>query len=155
MVRRHPHVFGDTPDERTADELIENWERMKSAERAARPGRGGALAGVAIGLPALTRAVKLQARAARAGFDLPEADALVDTIAEVTVGLVGAGTGGEPDRLAEDYGELMFAMANLARQLEIDPEAALRAANARFIGRFEAAEARLAADDPAAPEEPA
>jgi ATP diphosphatase len=154
MVRRHPHVFGDTPGERTADELIDHWERMKSAERAARPGRGGALADVAIGLPALTRAVKLQHRAARAGFDLPEAGGLVDRIAAEAAGLVEARGAGDRDRLAGRYGDLMFAMASLARHLEIDPEAALRAANARFTGRFEAAETASAADVPSDAEEP-
>ena len=86
----------------------------------------GALAGVAVGLPALTRAVKLQNRAARVGFDWPDAGAVLDKIAEETAELVEARDAGDAERLAEEYGDLMFVMANLARHLRLDPEAALR-----------------------------
>lgn len=146
MVRRHPHVFGDASRDRTAAEQTVDWERVKAAERAAGPASSGALAGVATTLPALTRAVKLQARAARVGFDWPDAGAVLDKIAEEAGELVEARDSGRDARIAEEYGDLMFAMANLARHLAIDPETALRGANAKFIRRFEAIEAALAAE---------
>jgi ATP diphosphatase len=150
MIRRHPHVFGDESRNKTADQQTADWERAKADERA-RAGkqageRAGALAGVAVGLPALTRAVKLQNRAARVGFDWPDAGAVLDKIAEETAELVEAQGAGDAGRVAEEYGDLMFVMANLARHLRVDPEAALRAANAKFTRRFEAIEAALAAD---------
>lgn len=142
MIRRHPHVFGDESRDKSAGQQTRDWERLKAAER------GGAavsaLDGVAAGLPALTRAVKLQNRAARVGFDWPDATAVLDKIAEETAELVEVRN--DPVRATEEYGDLMFVMANLARHLEIDPEAALRAANAKFTRRFHAIEAALAAD---------
>jgi ATP diphosphatase len=145
MVRRHPHVFGDESRDKTAGQQTADWERIKAAERgAAAP--AGALAGVAAGLPALTRAVKLQNRAARVGFDWPDAGAVLDKIAEETAELVEARDAGDPARVEEEYGDLMFVMANLARHLRIDPEGALRRANAKFTRRFEAIEAALAAE---------
>lgn len=146
MLRRHPHVFGDESRDKSAEEQTRDWERLKADERAARPGSSGALAGVAAGLPALTRAVKLQDRAARVGFDWPDAGAVLDKIAEEARELAEARAAGDPDALAEEYGDLMFVMANLARHLRIDPEAALRGANAKFTRRFAAIEAALAAE---------
>lgn len=141
MIRRHPHVFGDESREKTAEQQTADWEATKAAER----GRTGVLAGVAAGLPALTRAIKLQNRAARVGFDWPDAGAVLDKIAEETAELVEARDEGDAGAVAEEYGDLMFVMANLARHLGVDPEAALRAANAKFVRRFEAVEAALAA----------
>jgi ATP diphosphatase len=140
MVRRHPHVFGDDSREKSADQQTLDWERLKAAER----GAAGALDGVAVGLPALTRAVKLQNRAARVGFDWPDAGAVLDKIVEETAELVEAREAGDAGRVREEYGDLMFVMANLARHLRLDPEAALRDANAKFIRRFAAIEAALA-----------
>ena len=142
MVRRHPHVFGIESRDKSADQQTVDWERLKAAER----GTVGTLAGVAVGLPAPTRAVKLQNRAARVGFDWPDAGAVLDKIAEETAELVEARDAGEEARVREEYGDLMFVMANLARHLKIDPEAALRDTNAKFIRRFEAVEAALAAE---------
>ena len=113
MVRRHPHVFGEESRDKTAEEQTADWERMKAAERAG----AGALDGVAVGLPGLTRAVKLQDRAARVGFDWPDAGAVLDKIAEETQELVEARASGDAERIAEEYGDLMFVMANLARHL--------------------------------------
>ena len=146
MVRRHPHVFGDGDRDKTAEQQTRDWERLKAAERAHRPEARGALDGVAAGLPALTRAVKLQNRAARVGFDWPDAGAVLDKIAEETAELVEARDRADPARIAEEYGDLLFVMANLARHLKIDPEAALRGANAKFTRRFRAIEAALAAE---------
>lgn len=142
MVRRHPHVFGAESRDKSADQQTLDWERVKAAER----GAAGALAGVATGLPALTRAVKLQNRAARVGFDWPDAGAVLDKIAEETAELVEARDRGDAALVREEYGDLMFVMANLARHLSLDPEATLRDANAKFTRRFEAVEAALAAE---------
>jgi ATP diphosphatase len=146
MVRRHPHVFGDESRDKSAQQQTVDWERIKAAERAARADAAGVLEGVALALPALTRAVKLQARAARVGFDWPDAGAVLAKIAEEAKELVEARDAGRADFVAEEYGDLMFVMANLARHLGIDAEAALRGANAKFTRRFEAIEAALAAE---------
>jgi ATP diphosphatase len=146
MIRRHPHVFGDESRDKSAAQQTVDWERIKAAERAGRPKPAGALDGVALALPALARAVKLQARAARVGFDWPDAGAVLEKIAEETAELVEARDAGRTEGVAEEYGDLMFVMANLARHLGIDPEAALRAANGKFTRRFEAIEAALAAE---------
>ena len=144
MLRRHPHVFGDESRDKSAEQQTRDWERIKAAERAGRTATPSALDGVTAGLPALTRAVKLQNRAARVGFDWPDAGAVIDKIAEESRELVEARDAGERDRLAEEYGDLMFVMANLARHLGIDPEGALRQANAKFTRRFHGIEAALA-----------
>ena len=144
MVRRHPHVFGDESRDKTPERQTADWERIKAAERADRPETASVLDGVAAGLPALTRAVKLQNRAARVGFDWPDADHVTAKIAEEAAELAEAAKSGDADHTREEYGDLMFVMANLARHLDIDPEAALREANLKFTRRFNAVEAALA-----------
>jgi ATP diphosphatase len=128
MERRHPHIFGAAE---SAD-----WEVLKAAERA-RKDDCGALAGVALALPALQRAEKLQRRAARTGFDWPDATGprakIDEELAEVEAAL--------PDELASEVGDLLFSVVNWARHLGVDPEQALRTANAKFEGRFAAMEA--------------
>ncbi len=146
MVARHPHVFGDESRDKSAADQVADWEKVKAAERKAR-NRGGVLDDVALGLPALMRAVKLQKRAARVGFDWPEVDQVIDKIVEEARELTEARDRLGPEERAEEFGDLLFVMANLARHLEIDPEAALRAANAKFTRRFRAIEAALAAED--------
>jgi len=143
MVARHPHVFGDECREKSAEQQTRDWEEIKAAERAAKA-RGGVLDDVALGLPALMRAVKLQKRAARVGFDWPEIGQVVDKIAEEARELAEARDGLPHDKIAEEMGDLMFVMANLARHLKVDPETALRAANAKFTRRFRHIEADLA-----------
>ncbi|WP_424931804.1 nucleoside triphosphate pyrophosphohydrolase [Amaricoccus macauensis] len=145
MVRRHPHVFGDDSRDKTPEEQTRDWETIKAGERGAQQGPISALDGVAAGLPALTRSVKLQNRAARVGFDWPDAGSVLDKIAEETAELVEEHRRGDTEKAFEEYGDLMFVMANLARHLKIDPEAALRAANAKFTRRFQGIEAMLAA----------
>ena len=140
MVARHPHVFGDDSRDKTADQQTRDWEAQKARER----GRAGVLDGVALGLPALTRAVKLQSRAARVGFDWPDVAQVVDKVAEEARELVEARDTMGPAALEEEFGDLMFVMANLARHLNIDPEAALRKANSKFTRRFAHIESRLA-----------
>lgn len=143
MIDRHPHVFGDESREKSADQQTRDWEAIKAAERAGKAQRG-TLDGVAVGLPALLRAVKLQKRAARVGFDWPQTGHVLDKIVEEAGELVEARDRLGEGELFEEFGDLLFVMANLARHLRIDPEAALRAANAKFTRRFEAVEARLA-----------
>lgn len=143
MVARHPHVFGDESRDKTAEDQTRDWERVKAAERGA---QAGVLDGVALGLPALTRAVKLQNRAARVGFDWPSTDEVVDKLVEEARELAEARARLGPEAVAEEFGDLLFVVANLARHLRVDPEAALRAANAKFTRRFRAIEAALAAE---------
>ena len=132
MVARHPHVFGNESRDKSAAQQTADWERMKAAER----GAARVLDGVALALPALTRAVKLQKRAARVGFDWPSTDEVVAKIAEEAAELVEARDRLTETEVAEEFGDLLFVMANLARHLEVDPEAALRADNAKFTRRF-------------------
>ena len=139
MVARHPHVFGAEVID-SAEAQTEAWEARKAHERAAKA-QTGVLDDVPLGHPGLTRAVKLQKRAARVGFDWPEVGQVVDKIAEEARELTEAA----PEDRFEEYGDLLFVMANLARHLDIDPEAALRAANDKFTRRFRAIEAALAA----------
>ena len=133
MERRHPHIFGDTV-------MSRGWEALKASERDGRPD-GSALAGVALALPALVRAEKLQKRAARTGFDWPNAAGPRAKIAEELDEIAGAA----PDKLAEEAGDLLFAVVNYVRHLGLEPEATLRAANQKFERRFRAMEASDAA----------
>lgn len=134
MVRRHPHVFGEAAA-RDAAAQTQAWEAQKSAERAARA-EFGTLAGVPAGLPALTRAQKLAARAARVGFDWPDAEAVLEKLDEEVAELRAELPGGDRDRLEDEVGDLLFVLANLARKLQLDPEACLRRANDKFARRF-------------------
>jgi ATP diphosphatase len=136
MVRRHPHVFGAV--ERTDGVAAQTgWEAIKAEERAKRR-ETGALAGVALGLPALMRAEKLQKRAARTGFDWPDE---AGPRAKIDEELDEIATAPDPTARAEEFGDLLFAVVNWARHCGIDAEAALRAANAKFERRFAAMEA--------------
>ena len=143
MINRHPHVFGDESRDKSAEQQTRDWEAIKAAERAS-SAQKGTLDGVALGLPALLRAVKLQKRAARVGFDWPSTDQVIDKLQEESQELVAAHKSMEPDAIEDEMGDLLFVMANLARHMNVDPEAALRRTNAKFTRRFEAIEARLA-----------
>ena len=144
MVARHPHVFGDESRNKSPEQQTKDWEAIKAAERAGKA-QGRTLDGVAVGLPALLRAVKLQKRAARVGFDWPSTDQVLDKIIEESKEVIEAKDRLSRDALFEEFGDLLFVVANLARHLKIDPEAALRAANSKFIKRFEGVEDKLAA----------
>lgn len=144
LIRRHPHVFGDTRYASDAEQHAA-WEQIKAAERGA---KAGVFAGVPLALPALTRATKLQQRAARVGFDW---SALVPVLAKLDEELgelrAALDAGEERQRLSEELGDLLFACANLARHLQLDPEAVLRAANDKFMRRFQHIEATLREQD--------
>jgi ATP diphosphatase len=146
LIRRHPHIFADAAQRDARGQTIA-WEAQKAEERAAR-GRAAvsALDGVAATLPALTRAQKLSARAARVGFDWPNLADLFAKLDEEVAELQAEIPGAAPERLADEMGDLLFVMANLCRKLGLDSEATLRAANAKFIRRFQSVEARLAAE---------
>ena len=144
MVRRHPHVFG-TAEIATAAAQTEAWEEHKASERRARAEAAGTresvLDGVALALPALLRAAKIQQRAARIGFDWPAArpiiEKIAEEIAELEAELAAARNGGaDLAKVEDEMGDVLFAAANLARKLDIDPEAALRRATAKFERRF-------------------
>lgn len=139
MVSRHPHVFGDESRDKTAEQQVQDWEKIKAAERASNR-ETGVLAGVAMGLPALTRALKLQNRAARVGFDWPSTTEVLDKIVEEAHELR---TASDETEQFEEFGDLLFVMVNLGRHMGLDPEAALRAANAKFTRRFAYIEAML------------
>jgi MazG family protein len=146
LIRRHPHIFADAA-QRDARAQTVAWEAQKAEERAAKGQSAvSALDGVAVTLPALTRAQKLSARAARVGFDWPKLDDLFAKLDEEIAELQAEIPAGSPERLADEMGDLLFVMANLCRKLGLDSEATLRAANAKFTRRFQAVEARLAAE---------
>ena len=144
MVRRHPHVFGDV---RVASLAAQNeaWEAHKAAERQAKDGTASVVDGVALALPALLRAAKISRRAARIGFDWPDAPAVIPKIAEEIAEIEAElAAGASPAALEEEMGDLLFAAANLARKLEVEPETALRRATAKFERRFRQVEALAA-----------
>ena len=143
MVARHPHVFGEENRDKSAEQQTRDWETIKAAERAGKAQKG-ALDGVAIGLPALLRAQKLQKRAARVGFDWPDTSHVIDKIVEEARELNEARDTLSQAEIEEEFGDLLFVMVNLGRHLGIESETALRATNAKFTRRFEAVEARLA-----------
>lgn len=138
MVRRHPHVFGDA-DAADAETVLRNWEEIKRHEKAADAeagGNGSILSGIPRALPALPKAQRLGTKAARVGFDWPDADGVLDKLDEEVRELRAAMTDGDPQRLEEELGDLLFAVAMLGRKLEVDPERALERANAKFARRF-------------------
>jgi nucleoside triphosphate diphosphatase len=145
LERRHPHVFAPSGATVAADAAVLNrqWERHKAAERTA-AGQGGVLAGVPLALPALTRAAKLGKRAGRVGFDWSDAASVRPKVDEELAEVEQAQAGGDAAALAGEVGDLLFAVANWARHLAVDPEAALRTANGKFERRFAAME-RMAA----------
>lgn len=144
MIRRHPHVFGED-EQRTSAEQTRAWEVIKAQERAIKGKNQSLLDDVPPGLPALTRAVKLTARAARVGFDWPDVSFVLDKLREETAELeheIAAGRNVE--RMRDELGDILFVCANLARKLDLEPEDALRSTNAKFVRRFQFIEAELA-----------
>jgi ATP diphosphatase len=155
LIRRHPHVFGGTGT-LSSDDVKALWERIKADEKRAKlaseanAGRhteatSGALDGVPLALPALSRAMKLQAKAGKVGFDWNDVRAVLDKIREEMIEVEAEIAEGSAQALSNEVGDLLFATVNLARHLKVDPEAALRSANAKFERRFAHIENRLAA----------
>jgi MazG family protein len=147
MHARHPHVFGQA-EMRNAEEQTIAWEHQKAAEREAkRAGKpSGVLDDVPMALPALMRAEKLTKRAGRIGFDWPSADEVLEKLDEELGELAEARGLGDIDAMTDEMGDVLFVVANLARKIGVDPEEALRRANAKFTSRFQHMEARLRAD---------
>jgi ATP diphosphatase len=137
MIRRHPHVF--------AEQATFNWEEQKRQERAAKR-QTGTLDGIPVALPALTRALKITARAARVGFDWADPSQVLEKLEEEIEEVRAELPEGDQTRLADEVGDLLFVAANLARKLGLDPEACLRQANDKFSRRFHAVEQRVAAE---------
>lgn len=144
MISRHPHVFGPESNAKSAEQQTKDWEAAKAAERAAK-GEVRTLDGVALGLPALLRALKLQKRLARVGFDWGAEGPVLDKINEEIAELQEARASGDADAVEDEFGDLLFVLVNLARHWGIDPEAALRRTNAKVERRFAQIEDRLAA----------
>ncbi|MEN9932287.1 MAG: nucleoside triphosphate hydrolase [Pseudomonadota bacterium] len=148
MERRHPHIFGDAARAADAEAQKAEWERIKAEERAATAKAVSALDGVATALPALMRAEKLQARAARVGFEWPD---VAGVRAKLDEELAEFDAATDPVHRAEELGDVLFVLANLARRHGIDPEAALRGGSAKFERRFRAMEALAGPEFPSLP----
>ena len=144
MIRRHPHVFGEA-EIRSSAEQTEAWEVIKAAERAAKGRNVSILDDVPVGLPALTRSVKLSKRAARVGFVWPEINQVFDKLQEEIAELRVEVEAGDIDKARDELGDVLFVVGNIARTLDLDPEDALRGSNAKFQRRFAYIEAALAA----------
>jgi len=147
IVRRHPHVFGDT-EARTASDVNRQWERIKATEREGEADGGatkGALDGISGSLPALAASQEMQERAANIGYDWPSIDGVLDKVVEETDELRSAEKSGDPGDWTEEFGDLLFVLVNVARKRGVEAEAALRGANAKFRRRFASVE-RQAAD---------
>ena len=158
LIRRHPHVFGNTED--LSPEAVKSlWDSIKAEEKAERraaresigqgsePQEARFLGGIPTALPALTRAQKLTAKAAKVGFDWPEAAQVIDKIHEELEEVKEASSSGRKDRIEDEIGDLLFSVTNLARHFGIDPERALRRTNAKFERRFSSIEAALERQD--------
>lgn len=145
MVRRHPHVFADDTYASLADQK-EGWEQLKAAERAAKAKAGPAslLDDVPVGLPGLTRAVKLSKRAATVGFVWPTVQDVVRKLHEEVGEMLAEIEAGDLEKVRNELGDVLFVVANLARTLDVDPEDAVRYTNAKFVRRFKYIEAKLA-----------
>ncbi|KQS56274.1 nucleoside triphosphate hydrolase [Brevundimonas sp. Leaf363] len=145
LERRHPHVFGDEAAKSDEWSQKARWEDIKAEERKAKA-QGGVLDDVPVGLPALARAAKLTKRAARVGFDWPSTDEVFEKLDEEVAELRVEIAAGDLDKAREEMGDLLFVVANLARKLGVEPEDALRGANAKFVRRFGFIETELAKD---------
>lgn len=144
LIRRHPHVFGDAAGIDTPTRVVEQWEQIKAREQTGRGQQTSLLAGVPKSMPALARANEIGARVAAVGFDWPHAGDVIAKIEEEVAELREASAHETRERVAEEMGDLLFSIANLARKLGIDPESALRKANDKFSVRFAALEAEFA-----------
>jgi MazG family protein len=143
LIRRHPHVFGDTAGVETPTQVLEQWEQIKAREQTDAGQARSVLRGLPKALPALLHAYEIGTRVAAVGFDWARTESVIDKIEEEVAELRQAVASEGSDRAEEEMGDLLFTIANLARKMGIEPEAALRRANAKFSVRFEAVERRL------------
>ena len=141
LVRRHPHVFGDTRAD-TADEVLTNWEKIKRAEKG-EEGRKSVLDGLPAGMPALLRAYRIQEKVARVNFDWDDVREVLDKVGEEIAEVRRALEKGDRTKIEEEMGDLLFSLVNLSRHLDVPPEDALRRSNDKFIRRFRYIEAAL------------
>lgn len=144
LVRRHPHVFGDV-EAKDADQVLTNWEKLKSEERKAE--NKSVLSGVPQAMPALLKASRLTEKAARVGFDWRRTDDVFHKIDEELAELREAVDGGESENIHEEIGDLLFTIANIARKVNVNPEEALQSTNRKFMRRFESMESRVREQD--------
>jgi MazG family protein len=142
LIRRHPHVFGDS-EAGTAEEVLRQWDRIKKDEKPSAADTAYYIEKAFDGLPALVSAAKLQKKAAKVGFDWPDAAPILEKIREELDEVEAELAGGDPERLGEEIGDLLFAVVNLARKAKLDPELWLARANAKFVRRFREVERRL------------
>ncbi|MDY5955321.1 MAG: nucleoside triphosphate pyrophosphohydrolase [Kiritimatiellia bacterium] len=140
LIRRHPHVFGEV-EAKTVDRVLQNWERIKQTER--KKPKSSALDGVPDALPALLKAQRTQAKASRVGFDWKDSSGAIEKVREEFEEFVDAAQNGTLEERADEFGDILFALVNVARFLEIDAEGALRGATAKFSKRFKSVEQRL------------
>lgn len=144
LIRRHPHIFPPKGESATVattpDAVLRNWEQIKQQEKKARPAAASMLDDVPRTMPATLEASKLGSKAAKVGFDWPNANGLFDKLAEETAELRAEITAQDTDKIEAEFGDLLFTMMNLARHLKVDPESALRRSNAKFRARFAAME---------------
>lgn len=139
LIRRHPHVFGTT-EAKTVDKVLQNWEQIKQKEK--QP-KSSALDGVPDALPALLKAQRTQAKASRVGFDWADSSGAIEKVQEEFTEFAKASATGNSEQCAEEFGDILFSLVNVARFCEIDAEGALRAATAKFAKRFRAVEKRV------------
>ncbi len=146
LVRRHPHIFSDG-DAKTSDQVLKRWEEIKAVEKSARGGAPkGRLDGVPRALPALMEGLKISQKAAKAGFEWPDFEQVLEKFHEETAELAEARARGSQSEMEDELGDLLFTVVNMARWLNVDPEQALRRTNAKFRARFAHVEHSLAAD---------
>lgn len=142
LIRRHPHVFGDTNVE-NADQVVKNWDTIKAQEKKRKGKEPSVLDGVPRHLPALLRARRLQERAARVGFDWEDSEEVADKIREEVSEFLEARSSGSPEEIQEEFGDLLFSLVNLARFIHVCPEEALTQTNDKFLARFSFVETEL------------
>lgn len=143
LIRRHPHVFGDARGVHSPGQVLEQWEQIKAREQESRGEQKSVLGGVTRALPALLRAYEIGNRVAAVGFDWAKTEDVITKVREEVEELAHEVAAGDKTRAEEEMGDLLFALANLARKMDIEPESALRQANEKFTGRFEELERRL------------
>lgn len=136
MIRRHPHVFGDIPNNLTSSQVLDNWEEIKNKVEKKSESQTDAMHKIPKELPALYRADKIQAKAKKVGFDWPDVSGAFEKVAEESKEVQDAVAGGSKEDIEKEVGDLLFAAVNVARMLDVDPEIALNKTSDKFVSRF-------------------